>query len=70
MTLTPTGSSIFTFEDVKLEPGIYRIQNFVHRAYIDMQENTRELYCRPATFLEGEDWEVRVLIWLLIVHDS
>ena len=54
MTLTSTGGYTSIFKDGKLKPGVYKIQNIASQTYVDLQEHTRELYCRPATVLEGK----------------
>ena len=35
------------FKDGKLKPGIYKFQNLYNDAYLDIHENSREMYCRP-----------------------
>ena len=52
MTLTSTSGYTSIFKDGKLKPGVYKIQNIVSQTYVDIQEHTRELCCRPATVLE------------------
>lgn len=48
MTLTSaTGSLSIFFEDGKLKPGVYKFQNLHNDAYLDIHEDTREMYCRP-----------------------
>lgn len=54
MTLNLKNESISIFQDGKLKPGIYKIQNIVGQTYVDIQEHTRELCGRPATALEGK----------------
>jgi len=53
MTLTSTGGYTSIFKDGKLKPGLYKIQNIVSQTYVDIQEHTRELCCRPAAVIEG-----------------
>ena len=45
-TMTTNSSSIF--KDVKLKPGIYKIQNIQSETYIDIEVHTRKVCCRPA----------------------
>jgi len=55
MTLTSTADSLSIFEDGKLKPGIYKIQNIVAKTFLDCEEHTREMCCRPANELsEGK----------------
>ena len=54
MTLNLKTESISIFQDGKLKPGIYKIQNIVGQTYVDTREHTRELCGRPAAALEGK----------------
>ena len=47
-----TNDSISIFKDGKLKPGIYKIQNLHSQTYLDVEERSREICCRPATVLE------------------
>jgi len=40
------------FENGKLRPGIYKIQNLHSQTYLDIHEHSRETCCRPAQNLE------------------
>ena len=52
MTMNSTTSdSLSIFEDGKLNPGIYKIQNLYGQTYMDIHEHSREVCCRPATVL-------------------
>lgn len=52
MTLgSTTGDPLFIFEDGKLKPGIYKIQNLFSQTYMDIHEHSREVCCRPVTDL-------------------
>ena len=42
------------FNNEKLKPGIYKIQNIVSQTYVDIREHTKELCCRPVTLLDGK----------------
>ena len=42
------------FEDGKLRPGIYKIQNIVGQTYVDIREHNKELCARPGALLEGK----------------
>ena len=44
--MNPNPSPIF--EDGKLKPGIYKIQNIYAENYIDIELHSREMCCRPA----------------------
>jgi len=45
--------SIFT--DGNLQPGIYKVQNLASQTYLEIQEHSRGLCCRPATVLSPQD---------------
>jgi hypothetical protein len=49
--LIPTSDSLSIFEDGKLKPGIYKIQNLFGQTFMDIHEHSREVCCRPATAL-------------------
>ena len=51
MTSNSTSDSISIFQDGKLKPGIYKIQNLHTQTFMDIQEDTRDVCCRPATLL-------------------
>lgn len=53
MPSTPPGYTIF--EDGKLKPGLYKIQNLASKTYLDIHEHSMELYCRPTAALEKDD---------------
>jgi len=36
------------FENGKLKPGIYKIQNLYTEGFVDIHEHSREMCCRPA----------------------
>ena len=59
MTFTSTGDSSSIFKDGKLKPGIYRVQSLFNEAFIDVQEHSRELYCRSFQDLGEERGLVR-----------
>ena len=48
MTFTSTEDSSSIFEDGKLKPGVYKIQNLHNDAYADVEDRSREMRCRPA----------------------
>ena len=52
MTLDSPSDSVSIFENGKLKPGIYKIQNLYSQTYLDIHEYSRELCCRPAQNLE------------------
>jgi len=61
LTMTPnlhTGSPPI-FEDGRLKPGIYKIQNLYSRTYLDIQEHSRQMCCRPAQNIEEGNGLVR-----------
>jgi len=47
------------FEDGKLKPGLYKIQNLLSKTYLDIHEHSMEVCCRPASALEKNDGVVR-----------
>jgi len=47
MASTSTSNSLSIFKDGKLKPGIYKFQNLYNDAYLDIREDSREMYCRP-----------------------
>ena len=47
-----TGDFQSIFEDGKLKPGIYKIQNLYSQTYMEIHEHSREVCCRPAASLE------------------
>ena len=44
MTTDPTR----IFQDGKLKPGIYKIQNLRSETYLDVLQHSKEVCCRPA----------------------
>ena len=61
MTLnSPTGNdSSSIFEDGKLKPGIYKIQNLFAETYMDIHLHSKKVCCRPAQNLEDGGGLVR-----------
>ncbi|KAF9642236.1 hypothetical protein BDM02DRAFT_2471012 [Thelephora ganbajun] len=59
-TMTPSSTnSSSVFEDGKLRPAVYKIQNIVGQTYVDIREHSKELCGRPATVLEKKGlWEI------------
>ena len=68
MTPNETGGPSI-FEEGKLKPGIYKIQNIYSEAYLDIEVHSREMCCRPAKDLGEGRGLVR---WYLssVVHVS
>ena len=52
MTLDSPNDSCSIFENGRLKPGIYKIQNLHSQTYLDIHEHSREMCCRPARDLE------------------
>jgi len=48
MTLISTSTSPSVFEDGKLRPGIYKIQNIYTETFLDIDIHSRDVCCRPA----------------------
>ena len=53
MTLDSPNDSCSIFENGRLKPGIYKIQNLHSQTYLDIHEHSRELCGRPAQNVEG-----------------
>lgn len=51
MDLNSNSGSASIFKDGKLKPGIYKIQNLYTQTFMDVQEHSRDVCCRPATLL-------------------
>lgn len=66
--LSKTSDSSSIFEDGKLKPGIYRIQNLYARTYLDVQKHSKEVCCRPVEKLEKRDGLVRPSIRLAFAY--
>ena len=54
----PTGP-FRIFEDGKLKPGIYKIQNLRSETYLDVLQHSKEVCCRPARDLGAKSGLVR-----------
>ena len=52
MTPDSPNDSFSIFENGRLKPGIYKIQNLYTQTYLDIHEHSREMCCRPARDLE------------------
>ena len=52
MTLRSANDTSSIFKDGKLKPGIYKIQNVQTGNYVDIEDITREVCCRPSKDLE------------------
>lgn len=50
MTMSSTDDSLSIFE-YELRSGIYKIQNLPGQTYMDINEHSREVCCRPASIL-------------------
>jgi len=66
MTLNSPTDSSSIFEDGKLKPGIYKIQNLYSRTYLDILEHSRQMCCRPAQNLEEGNGLVRPFFWSVV----
>ena len=69
MAPNPTGNSLSIFQDGKLKPGIYKIQNLSTQNFLDIKEDTRDVFCLPATLL-GEGRGLVCSVQWLIVYAS
>jgi hypothetical protein len=59
MYTSPTNDPMSIFVGGNLKPGTYKIQNLASRAYLEIQEHSRELVCRPDAVLGPQDALVR-----------
>ena len=66
MTEKITGATSSIFEDGKLKPGIYKIQNIETENYLDVEVHTRQVCCRPARDLGEGRGLVRKSLLLLV----
>lgn len=60
MVLHSTGGSPSIFEDGKLKPGIYKIQNLFSETYLDIHQHSKQVCCRPAKDLQEGRGLVRI----------
>ena len=71
MTPNSTADPLRIFEDGKLKPGIYKIQNLRSETYLDVHHHSKEVCCRPARDLEDGRGLVRpYLPFVIRVSDS
>jgi hypothetical protein len=61
MTASSTDDLLSIFKDGKPKPGTYQIQNLTGQTYMDVQEDSREVCCRPTTALGEGRGLVRLL---------
>ena len=64
-----TSESLSIFKDGKLKPGFYKIQNLHSQTYMDVEERSREVCCRPVTTLEEGRGLVRPF-WVSVTRVS
>ena len=55
MSTSPADDPMSIFVDGNLIPGKYKIQNLRSQTYLEIQEHSRELCCRPDTVLTPND---------------
>jgi len=51
----PPDDPMSIFVDGKLKPGTYKVQNLAGQTYLEVEEYSKELCCRPATVLAPQD---------------
>ena len=51
MTLNSTDNPFPIFEDGKLKPGVYKIQNIYADTYLEVEAHSKELCCRSVNDL-------------------
>ncbi|KAF9781767.1 hypothetical protein BJ322DRAFT_243236 [Thelephora terrestris] len=63
MTLHSIKNTSSIFEDEKLKPGIYKIQNIFTETYVDIETHSRNVCSRPGQNLEEGNglWEIKPL---------
>ena len=61
MTLDST-NDFPIFNDGKLKPGIYKIQNLLSETYLDIHQHSKKICCRPAKDLEDGRGLVRLYL--------
>ena len=64
--MNPADDPLSIFEDGRLRPGIYKIQNLYSQTFLDIHEHSRELCCRPATALADGRGHVRPFYWSVV----
>ena len=69
MTFNSTDNPSPIFENGKLKPGIYKIQNIYAETYLDIEVHSRELRCRSANDLREGMGLVRPYPSLRLVSD-
>ena len=69
MTFNSTDNPSPIFENGKLKPGIYKIQNIYAETYLDIEVHSRELRCRSANDLREGMGLVRPHPLLRLVSD-
>ena len=61
MTQKSTTDPPRIFEDGKLKPGIYKIQNLRSETYLDVHQHSKEVCCRPVRASDAQKWEIKPL---------
>ena len=70
MTLHSISDSFSIFENGKLRPGIYKIQNVRSETFLDIKVHTREVCCCPAENLrEGKGFVCRCPSFFSVSND-
>ena len=69
MTLDSPSDPLSIFDNGKLKPGIYKIQNLYTQTYLDIHEHSRQMCCRTVQNLEEGRGLVRPISWS-VVHAS
>ena len=60
MPFNPADDPAPIFQDGRLRPGVYKIQNLKSETYLDVIQHSKELCCRPARDLEDGKGLVRL----------
>ena len=54
------------FKDGRLKPGTYKIQNLHSHTYLDVEDRSKEICCRPAKALEEGGGLVRPFLQFMV----
>ena len=69
MTFNSLNDSPSIFEDGKLKPGTYKIQNLYVETYLDIHQHSKQACCRPARDLEDRRGLVSLHL-SFVIHTS
>ena len=61
MTQKSTTDPPRIFQDGKLKPGIYKVQNLRSETYLDVDQHSKEMCCRPVRVSDAQKWDSKPL---------